>query len=53
MMFLQAVPLPQTHFTFLSVSTSYLVSLANLQSSLDASSLHSGMSSTSEGMSLQ
>merc|ERR1719258_589100 len=53
MMFLQAVPLPQTHLTFFRVSTSYLVSLANVQSSLDASSLQAGMSASSDGMSLQ
>merc|ERR1719201_2116465 len=52
MMFLQAVPLPQTHRTFFSVSTSYLVSFANVHSSLDASSLQAGMSA-SAGMPLQ
>merc|ERR1719478_2037280 len=53
MMFLQEVPLPHTHFTSLRVSTSYLVSFANLHSSLEASSLQAGMSASSDGISLQ
>ena len=51
MIVLHPVPLPQTHFG--SVETSYLLALANVHSSLDASSSHAGILASSSGMSLQ
>merc|ERR1719199_694434 len=50
--FLHAVPFPQTHFTALMVSKSYLVDLANVHSSLAASSLQTSRSA-SAGISAQ
>merc|ERR1719181_1732487 len=42
--FLHSVPLPQTHFTALMVSKSYLFAFAKVQSSLEASSPQASMS---------
>merc|ERR1719181_2747033 len=50
--FLQAVPLPQTHFTALRVAKSYLFVFANVHSSLVASSAQTAMSD-SAGISAQ
>merc|ERR1719440_916340 len=45
--FLQAVPLPQTHLTAFIVSKSYLFSFAKVHSLLSASSLQASISSSS------
>merc|ERR1712093_527646 len=50
--FLHSVPLPQTHFTALRVSKSYLVVFAKVHSSLEASSLQAAISD-SAGISAQ